>query len=172
MASDSLPTPPASVTPTPAAAAAASGSQTTDAPSAAVGALPVPPTAAAGTQPAPTQAEMLESLLQQIVTSNSPPALASTLRNAVGTAEAREEVLAGLTSAGADPLEALDVAQHTIGALFILYVDPSVSLTSLLPPFRRSSLGRTCARMCMALSWILNGDKFIEMNLFVAGLRV
>ena len=126
MASDSLPTPPPSLTPTPAAAAAAaaSGSQSADVPSPAVG-QPVPPataTAATSTQPAPAHPETLESLLQQIVASNSPPALVATLRNAVGTPEAREELLAGTTSAGADPLEALDVAQHTIGALFILYV--------------------------------------------------
>lgn len=126
MASDSLPTPPASLTPTPvaAAAAAASGSQSADVPTPAVG-QPVSPTtatAATGTQPAAPQAETLESLLQQIVASNSPPALVGTLRNAVGTPEAREELLAGTMSAGADPLEALDVAQHTIGALFILYV--------------------------------------------------
>lgn len=131
MASDSLPTPPASITPTPAAATAASGSQTADAPSAAaVGGLPVPPAPTTGTQAAPTPAEMLESLLQQIVTSNSPPALAGTLRNAVGTHEAREEVLAGTTSAGADPLEALDVAQHTIGALFILSARLTIASTT------------------------------------------
>jgi hypothetical protein len=120
MASDSLPTPPASVTPTPAAAAAAaSGSQSADAPSAVV--APATATTAAGVQPAMTQAEMLESLMQQIVASNSPPALVGTLRNAVSTPEAREEVLAGTTSTGADPLEAIDVVQHTVGALFILY---------------------------------------------------
>lgn len=131
MASDSLPTPPSGHTPTPAAAtaaAAASGSQSAaDAPSLPV---PVPPATATaatatGAPPAPpTLAETLESLLQQIVASNSPSALVATLRNAVGTSEAREEVLVSTTSTGADPLEALDVAQHTIGALFILYVGP------------------------------------------------
>ena len=124
MASDSLPTPPPSITPTP--AATASGSQTADAPPAVAAGVPVPPAAATGPQAAPTQAEMLESLLQQIVASNSPSALVGTLRNAVGTPEAREEVLAGTTSTGADPLDALDVVQHSIGALFILYVCPSV----------------------------------------------
>ena len=135
MASDSLPTPPPSITPTP--AATASGSQAADAPSAPAAGVPVPPAAATGTPAAPpTQAEMLESLLQQIVTSNSPAALAGTLRNVVGTPEAREEVLAGTTSTGADPLEALDVVQHSIGALFILYVCP-LSTPSL-------SVARTC----------------------------
>ena len=136
MASDSLPTPPPSITPTP--AATASSSQAADAPSAPAVGVPAPPAAAAtGTQAAPpTQAEMLESLLQQIVTSNSPAALAGTLRNVVGTPEAREEVLAGTTSTGADPLEALDVVQHSIGALFILYVCPL-----LTPPL---SVARTC----------------------------
>ncbi|KAH9166523.1 hypothetical protein EDB89DRAFT_2003307 [Lactarius sanguifluus] len=132
MASDSLPTPPsATLTPTPAAAAAASGSQsTTDALTPATGLPPVPTTTTAATVGAPTapptHAETLEGLLQQIVASNSPSALAGTLRNAVGTPEAREEVLVSTTSAGADPLEALDVAQHTIGALYIL----SARLTS------------------------------------------
>ena len=135
MASDSLPTPPPSITPTP--AATASGSQAADAPSAPAAGVPVPPAAATGTPAAPpTQAEMLESLLQQIVTSNSPAALAGTLRNVVGTPEAREEVLAGTTSTGADPLEALDVVQHSIGALFILYVCPLST-----PPL---SVARTC----------------------------
>src|SRR6266702_1207873 len=139
MASDSLPTPP-SPTATPAATAASGSQSTADAPSPAAG-LPVPPAtaaAAAGAPPAPpTLAEMLESLLQQIVASNSPSALAATLRNAVGTREAREEVLMSMTSTGADPLEALDVVQHTIGALYILYVP--------LNCHRYSSFGRICA---------------------------
>jgi hypothetical protein len=173
MASDSLPTPP-SVTPTP--AAAASGSQSTDAPSPAAGLLVPPATAAAGVQHAPTQAETLESLLQQIVASSNPSALAGTLRNAVGTPEAREEVLASTMSAGADPLEALDAAQHTIGALFILYVvDLAFSLPlppQLRPPFRHTSFVRICPTCYSpaggaALSWILNGDSgglIIETN--------
>lgn len=161
MASDSLPTPP-SVTPTPAAAAAAaSSSQPADPPS--------PALAAPGAQPALTQAEMLESLLQQILASNSPSALAGTLRNAMGTSEAREEGLANTTSAGADPLEALDVVQHTVGALFILYV---VGFTFFPPPptatafpsfFFRAHLRTTCSCsspvVWAALSWILNGDR-------------
>ncbi|KAI0253004.1 hypothetical protein BJV78DRAFT_1123777 [Lactifluus subvellereus] len=123
MASDSLPTPP-SATPTP--ASAPSGSQPADAATAAGGASPAPATVA----PPPTPAEVLEGLLQQITTSNSPPALAGTLRVAVGTPEAREAALAGLTSTGADPLEALDPAQHTIGVLFIL----SARLTTTTAP--------------------------------------
>jgi hypothetical protein len=121
MASDSLPTPP-SATPTP--ASAASGSQSADA-TAAAGASPAAPAAAP-----PTPAEALESLLQQITTSNSPPTLAGALRAAVGTPEAREAALAGLTSTGADPLEALDAAQHTLGVLFILCVNFWLSLLS------------------------------------------
>ncbi|KAH9059563.1 hypothetical protein EDB87DRAFT_1621629 [Lactarius vividus] len=126
MASDSLPTPPsATLTPTLPPVAAASGSQSaTDAPTLATGLPPVPPAAAAAAAGAPTapptHAESLEGLLQQIVASNSPSALAATLRNAAGSPEAREEVLVSTTSTGADPLEALDVAQHTIGALYIL----------------------------------------------------
>ncbi|KAF8267165.1 hypothetical protein EI94DRAFT_1582498 [Lactarius quietus] len=79
---------------------------------------------------------MLESLLQQIMASNSLSALAGTLRNAVGTAEAREEVFVSMTSTGADPLEALDVVQHTIGALFILSARlTSASTTAPAVPF-------------------------------------
>ncbi|KAH9038519.1 hypothetical protein EDB85DRAFT_1932770 [Lactarius pseudohatsudake] len=131
MASDSLPTPPsATLTPTPAAAAASSSQSATDALTPAAGLPPVPTATAAATAGTPTapltHAETLEGLLQQIVASNSPSALAGTLRNAVGTPEAREEVLVSTTSTGADPLEALDVAQHTIGALYIL----SARLTS------------------------------------------
>lgn len=137
MASDSLPTPPASVTPTPAAATAASGSQSADAPSAVV-APTTATTAVGGAQPAMTQAEILENLVQQIVASNSPPALVATLRNAVSTPEAREEVLAGMTSTGAEPLEAIDVVQHTVGALFILYV----RLQPPPPPFHHSFFSR------------------------------
>lgn len=135
MASDSLPTP--SLTPTP-VAAAASGSQPADAPSPTTAGPPVPPsaTAAAGAQSAPTHGEMLESLLQQIAASNNPSALVGTLRNAVGTPEAREEVLASTTSVGADPLEALDVPQHTIGALFVLSARlTSASTTAPAVPF-------------------------------------
>jgi len=70
----------------------------------------------------PSPAEVLETLLQQIVASNSGPALVSTLLNSLGTPDAREAILASVTPSGADPLELLDPAQHTIGALFILCV--------------------------------------------------
>ena len=72
--------------------------------------------------PPPTPAEMLETVLQQIASSNSGPALVNALLNFLPNPEARENVFASTTSAGADPLEALDVAQHTIGILFILCV--------------------------------------------------
>ncbi|KAI9444144.1 hypothetical protein H4582DRAFT_1065366 [Lactarius indigo] len=141
MASDSLPTPPsATLTPT---TAAASGSQSAaDAPTPTTGLPLVPPAAAAAAAAAdaqtvpPTHAEILEGLLQQIVASNSPSALAGTLRIAVGTPEAREEVLVSTTTTGADPLEALDVAQHTIGALYILSARlTSASMTAPAIPF-------------------------------------
>ncbi|KAI0000680.1 hypothetical protein BJV74DRAFT_766655 [Russula compacta] len=76
---------------------------------------------------------MLETLLQQIVSSNGGPALAGTLLNSLNTAEAREVVLASTTPAGADPLEALDAAQHTIGVLFILSARLA-STTTTAPP--------------------------------------
>lgn len=141
MASDSLPTPPsATLTPTPAAAAASGSQSATDALTPATGLPPVPTATAAATAGAPTApptlAETLEGLLQQIVASNSPSALAGTLRNAVGTSEAREEVLVSTTSTGADPLETLDVAQHTIGALYILSARlTSASTTAPAIPF-------------------------------------
>jgi COP9 signalosome complex subunit 3 len=94
-------------------------------------------------QHAPTQAETLESLLQQIVASSNPSALAGTLRNAVGTPEAREEVLASTMSAGADPLEALDAAQHTIGALFILSARLTSASTSA-PAIPFAYIGNFC----------------------------
>ena len=140
----------ASATPTPAstsATAAASSSQTADAAAAANSAAASTP--AAGGQPAdatatangstgsgtaaaqqqsqqqpppPTPAEILEMVLQQIVSSNGGPALANALLNFLPNAEAREIVFASRTPEGADPLEALDMAQHTIGILFILCV--------------------------------------------------
>jgi len=72
--------------------------------------------------PPPTPAEMLETVLQQIVSSNGGPALANALLNFLPNPEAREIVFVSTTPAGADPLEALDMAQHTIGILFILCV--------------------------------------------------
>jgi len=149
-----LPTPPsasASATSTPASAAtttaAASASQTTD-PAAAAAAAPAAPSVAG--QPAPTAqqqqqqqqqqppspAEAIETLLQQIVASNNEAALATTLLNSLGTSETRESVLASVTPAGADPLDALDAAQHTIGVLFILCVVVSLLLSSHPLPLR------------------------------------
>ena len=149
---NSLPTPPsasASATPTLAstsATAAASSSQTADAAAAnsaaastpAAGGQPADATATAngstgsGTAaaqqqsqqqpPPPTPAEILETVLQQVVSSNGGPALANALLNFLPNAEAREIVFASRTPEGADPLEALDMAQHTIGILFILCV--------------------------------------------------
>ena len=129
-----LPTPPsasasASATPAPAAAAAAaaSASQTTD-PAAAAPTAPGQPAPAAAQQQQqqqqqqPSPAEVMELLLQQIVVSNNEAALATTLLNSLGTPDARESILASVTPAGEDPLDALDAARHTIGVLFILCV--------------------------------------------------
>ncbi len=146
-----LPTPP-SVTPTPASGAAtASGSQTTD-PAAAVapGATgeQTPPTAQQQQQQQQTQpsaAEAIEALVQQILASNNEATLAGTLLNSLGTPDLRESILSSLTPAGADPLDALDVAQHTIGTLFILCV--LVSLLLSPPPLPRST------RYCPLSRW-------------------
>jgi hypothetical protein len=142
----------ASATPTPAstsATAAASSSQTADSAAAAGANSAAASTPAAAGQPAdatatangatgsgtaaaqqqsqqqpppPTPAEILETVLQQIVSSNGGPALANVLLNFLPNAEAREIIFASTTPEGADPLEALDMAQHTIGILFILCV--------------------------------------------------
>ena len=73
-------------------------------------------------QQQPSPAEVMELLLQQIVVSNNEAALATTLLNSLGTPDARESILASVTPAGEDPLDALDAARHTIGVLFILCV--------------------------------------------------
>ncbi|KAI0305215.1 hypothetical protein B0F90DRAFT_1702545 [Multifurca ochricompacta] len=118
MASDSLPTPPsATPTPTSAASAAGRGGGT-----------------ATATVAQPTPTETLDGLLEQITTSNSLPALASTLRNFAGVPEARDVVLTSPTSAGADPLDSLDVGQHTIGILFILSARLTYTATTTTAP--------------------------------------
>jgi hypothetical protein len=138
---DPLPTPPSSSA---SGAAAASGSQTTDSVAAAS------PTATGQQiapvvqqqqqqqqqqQAPPSPAEAIEALLQQILASNNEAALAGTLLNSLGTPDTRESILSSLTPAGADPLEALDAAQHTIGSLFILCVlVSSLLLSPPLPP--------------------------------------
>jgi hypothetical protein len=135
MTSDSLPTPPStSATPAP-ASAVASGSGSTDASSIAGAAHTTTTTATttvvgvagttgtgAGGGTSTTPPEALEGLLQQILASNSAPALAGTLRITVVTPEEREVILASVTTTGTDPLDALDTTQHTIGILFILCV--------------------------------------------------
>ena len=151
-----LPTPPsasasasATPAPAPAAAAAASASQTTD-PAAAAPTAPGQPAPAAAQQQQqqqqqqPSPAEVMELLLQQIVVSNNEAALATTLLNSLGTPDARESILASVTPAGEDPLDALDAARHTIGVLFILCVVGFSILPFFHPLFSRS------ARCCLA----------------------
>jgi len=149
-----LPTPPsasASGIPTPASeAAAASGSQATDPVVAAA-----PPPSGQQTAPAaqqqqqqqqqqapPSPAEAIEVLLQQILASNDEAALAGTLLNSLGSSDTRESILSSLTPAGADPLDSLDAARHTIGSLCILCV--LVSSLLLSPPFPRYCLSLLC----------------------------
>jgi hypothetical protein len=131
-----LPTPLASASATPSsgsAAAAASASQTTDPAAAATAAGQPAPGAQQQQQPSP--AEAIEILVQQILASNNDAALAGTLLNSLGTPESRESILASATPAGADPLDALDAARHTIGVLFILCVLLFLSLLSFAPLF-------------------------------------
>ena len=136
-ANNPLPTPSASASATPssgsAATAAASASQTTDPAAAAAAAGQPAPGAQQQQQPSP--AEAIEILVQQILASNNDAALAGTLLNSLGTPEVRESVLASATPAGADPLDALDAARHTIGILFILCVLLFLSFTFFRPSF-------------------------------------
>jgi hypothetical protein len=88
-------------------------------------------------QQPPSPAEAIETLLQQVVASTNEAELATALLNSLGTPETRETILASVTPAGADPLDALDGARHTIGVLFILCVVVSLLLSSpplFLPP--------------------------------------
>ncbi|KAH9974716.1 hypothetical protein BGW80DRAFT_1302245 [Lactifluus volemus] len=81
-----------------------------------------------------TPPEALEGLLQQILASNSAPALAGTLRITVVTPEEREVILASVTTTGTDPLDALDTTQHTIGILFILSARLTIASTNATAP--------------------------------------
>jgi hypothetical protein len=138
---DPLPTPPSSSA---SGAATASGSQTTDSVAAAA------PTATGEQttpeaqqqqqqqqqqQAPPSPAEAIEAVLQQILASDNEAALAGTLLNSLGSSDTRESTLSSLTSAGADPLEPLEAARHTVGSLFIMYVLVfSLLLSTLFPP--------------------------------------
>ena len=141
-ANNPLPTPSASATatPTPASAAAASASQA-DPATAATG-------QAAQQQQQPSPAEAIETLLQQIQASNNEATLAGMLLNSLGTPDTRESVLASLTSAGTDPLDALDAARHTLGVLFILCVVLLLSSTFFRP---LSLLRRVLPRFCIGM---------------------
>jgi hypothetical protein len=173
---NSLPTPPSasastSATPTPASAGvapAASTSQTADPaaaaeqpPNATATAPGATGTGAATSQqqqqqqsqsqpqsqpPPPTPAETLTTLLGQIAASNSAASLASTLLNFLPSPEARETVFVSMTDAGADPLEALDAAQHTIGVLFVLCVSHPLSIFLFLFLCENGRCGELCAR--------------------------
>jgi hypothetical protein len=79
--------------------------------------------------------------LGQIVASNSAVSLASTLLNFLPSPEARETVFVSTTDAGADPLEALDAAQHTIGVLFILCVFHPQSISLFLYSAKKEDAG-------------------------------
>jgi hypothetical protein len=100
-------------------------------------------------QAQPSPAEAIEALLQQILASNNEAALAGTLLNSLGTPDTRESILSSLTPTGADPLEVLDAAQHTIGGLFILYVLVS-SLPGIAPLSCRNAV---CAETSICFSF-------------------
>ncbi|KAG5649762.1 hypothetical protein H0H81_002140 [Sphagnurus paluster] len=68
---------------------------------------------------APNPTESLDSILQQITTSNNAAALNHTLRNALPK-ESRDTILASVLGSGQDPLCVLDVRQNTLGVLYIL----------------------------------------------------
>jgi hypothetical protein len=76
--------------------------------------------------------------------SNNEAILAGTLLNSLGTPETRESVLASLTSAGTD---ALDAARHTLGVLFILCV--VLLLSAFFCPL--SLLRQVLSRFCIGM---------------------
>ncbi|GLB41148.1 putative cop9 signalosome complex subunit 3 [Lyophyllum shimeji] len=68
---------------------------------------------------ATSTAESLDSIINQITTSNSPAALNHTLRNALPK-ESRDIILASALSNNQDPLAILDMRENTVGVLYIL----------------------------------------------------
>ena len=61
----------------------------------------------------------LDTILNQITTSNNPAALNHTLRNAIPK-ESRDTILASALPGAQDPLSVLDMRQNTIGVLYIM----------------------------------------------------
>ena len=61
----------------------------------------------------------LDSIIQQITTSNNIRTLDQTLRNSLPK-EARETILASMLPGGQDPLAILDPRVNTLGFLYIL----------------------------------------------------
>jgi len=112
--------------------------------------------------PPPRPAETLTTLLGQIVASNSAVSVASTLLNFLPSPEARETVFVSTTDAGADPLEALDAAQHTIGVLFILCVSHPLSISMFLYSAKTGDAG----------SWGIPSKYFLSFLFLFCGMCV
>jgi COP9 signalosome complex subunit 3 len=69
---------------------------------------------------APSDASVsLDSIINQITTSNNPAALNHNLRNAIPK-ESRDTILSSPLAGGQDPLTVLDMRQNTLGVLYIM----------------------------------------------------
>ena len=84
------------------------------------GALPSPPLAPVGSsQNTYGGANTLDSLVNEITSTNNMGALSQHLRN-FATKDIRETILASSLSSGQDPLSILDPEVNTLGYLYIL----------------------------------------------------
>lgn len=63
--------------------------------------------------------ESLDTILNQITTTNNVAALNSSLRSHLSK-ESRDTILASTLSGGQDPLTVLDMRENTLGVLWIL----------------------------------------------------
>ncbi|KAF8066863.1 hypothetical protein FPV67DRAFT_1417482 [Lyophyllum atratum] len=68
---------------------------------------------------APSSSESLDSIINQITTSNNVAALNHTLRNAIPK-ESRDTILSSPLANNQDPLTILDMRENTLGVLYIL----------------------------------------------------
>ncbi|KAJ8701401.1 hypothetical protein PTI98_000191 [Pleurotus ostreatus] len=87
----------------------------------------------------------LDSIIQQITTSNNIRALDQTLRNSLPK-EARETILASMLPGGQDPLAILDPRANTLGVLYILSARLNVSAAQSPAPHLIHAFCRTFDR--------------------------
>lgn len=80
---------------------------------------------------APTAAESLSSIVNQIKTTTNLTTLSNALRNNLPK-DTRETILASPMESGADPLLALEIRPHTLGIIYILSARLNVSVPGSL----------------------------------------